>query len=107
MDLGALFPEAAARWLTERGHSVVTGQRVQQLRPVNLTTNGSADAARWQIDDVVFDRVILATAPTEAARLVSHTAAALPRVQASALHVWAACARRAAPRSHHHGLRAG
>ncbi len=92
VDLGALFPEAAARWLTERGHSVVTGQRVQQLRPVNLTTNGSADAARWQIDDVVFDRVILATAPTEAARLVSHTAAALPRVQASALHAWAACA---------------
>ncbi|WP_326539915.1 FAD-dependent oxidoreductase, partial [Pseudorhodoferax sp.] len=30
-DLGALFPQAAAQWLTRQGGEVVTGQRVQQL----------------------------------------------------------------------------
>ena len=32
MDLGALFPEAAARWLATQGATVHTGQRVQQLQ---------------------------------------------------------------------------
>jgi hypothetical protein len=74
-DLGALLPDAALRWLTARGHSVQTGVRVTAL---------SQHAAGWRISteapgqalhpagkaDTLFDAVLLACPPTEAARLV-------------------------------------
>eukprot|EP01034_Spumella_vulgaris_P046906 gene46906-58510_t len=43
MDLGALFPEAAARWLATQGATVHTGQRVQQLQH---THTGAAEGWR-------------------------------------------------------------
>ena len=40
-DLGALFPEAAMRWLVQQGGQVVTGQRIQRLVPL--------PSGRWQL----------------------------------------------------------
>ncbi|MCJ0762854.1 hydroxysqualene dehydroxylase HpnE [Variovorax terrae] len=65
-DLGALFPEAAARWLAQRGGRVVPGHRVQHLQ---------ADGPHWQVDGARYDRVILACPPTEAARLAEDSGA--------------------------------
>lgn len=77
-DLGALFPEPAARWLTGRGHQVQLGRRVQTLAN---TGNG------WLVDGGPFDAVLLATGSHEAARLVAQPGAA------PGLQTWAACAR--------------
>lgn len=60
-DLGALFPEAAVRWLRSRGTAVHLGRRVQQLR---RSTDG------WLVDGEPFDDVVLACPPWEALRLV-------------------------------------
>ncbi|MFT3814296.1 MAG: hydroxysqualene dehydroxylase HpnE [Acidovorax sp.] len=70
-DLGALFPEAAARWLAERGAHLRWGQRVQSLTP-------------GQVDGEPFDAVLLATPAWEAARL-AHPIAPDWAAQAAAL----------------------
>lgn len=64
-DLGALFPDAADRWLRQRGARTVLGQRVRALA---RTDDG------WRVDDERFDRIVLACAPWEAARLTSDLA---------------------------------
>lgn len=75
-DLGALFPEAAVRWLAQQGGQVVTGQRIQRLVPLA--------SGRWQLVGAVgavgtaqgaeaadsFDHITLACPSWEAARLV-------------------------------------
>ena len=72
-DLGALFPEAAMRWLVLQGGQVVTGQRIQRLVPL--------PSGRWQLAGTVgaehgaeepdaFDHITLACPSWEAARLV-------------------------------------
>ena len=70
-DLGALFPEPAARWLQENGGRVVTGQRVQRLQPL--------PGGRWQVACAegggAFDHVTLACPSWEASRLVADAAA--------------------------------
>lgn len=78
-DLGALFPEAAVDWLRRRGARVLTGRRVQALRP---------HAGGWLLDGQAFDQVILAAPPAEAARLASDAAPHAPS-QAQALQAWA------------------
>jgi squalene-associated FAD-dependent desaturase len=67
LDLSALLPDAALARVTQRGGQVRLGQRVQDL--------ARADSG-WQVDGALFDRVILACPPAEAARLVQ--AAGLP-----------------------------
>ncbi|MDQ6881247.1 MAG: FAD-dependent oxidoreductase, partial [Pseudomonadota bacterium] len=64
VDLGKVFPHAAARWLEQRGARVQLGQRVQHI---------AADGAGWQVDGEGFDAVVLACPPWEAARLVRGT----------------------------------
>ncbi len=59
--LGALFPEPAVAWLQANGQTVHLGARVHLL---------GRHGARWQVDDQVFDRVLLACPSWEAARLV-------------------------------------
>ncbi|MDB5943373.1 MAG: hypothetical protein JWQ13_2939 [Ramlibacter sp.] len=61
VDLGRLFPHAAAQWLAARGTHLLLGHRVQQL--------ARRDTA-WDIDGERFDAVLLACPPWEAARLV-------------------------------------
>jgi hydroxysqualene dehydroxylase len=65
VDLSALWPDAAVRWLTQRGVRFVWGQRVMQLE---------ATDAGWRIGATPFDGVILAASNVEAARLVQDQA---------------------------------
>jgi squalene-associated FAD-dependent desaturase len=60
-DLGALLPDAAIRWLAQHGAVTRIGARVRAITP---------EAGQWRVDDEVFDQVVLACAPWDAARLV-------------------------------------
>ncbi len=61
VDLGALWPDAAAQWLANRGTAVRTSTRVQAIE---------AAGVGWRVDGEDFDGVVLAGAPWDAARLV-------------------------------------
>lgn len=68
VNLGALFPEAAARWLAEQHQGAVhTGQRVQGI--------GQRADGRWELQGTdfpgPFDHIALACPPWEASRLVA------------------------------------
>ena len=77
-DLGALFPEPAARWVQQNGGQVVTGQRVQRLQPQPsgrwqvVCASGSANDADGARS--VFDHITLACPSWEASRLVAGVA---------------------------------
>ncbi|WP_395352080.1 hydroxysqualene dehydroxylase HpnE [Variovorax sp. UC122_21] len=60
-DLGALLPDAALAWLRAHAASLRIGQRVRAIAP---------EAKGWRVDGQAFDRVVLACAPWDAARLV-------------------------------------
>lgn len=60
VDLGALFPDAADRWLRERGARTELGRRIRAVEP---------DGPGWRVDGELFDRVVLACSPWEAARI--------------------------------------
>jgi squalene-associated FAD-dependent desaturase len=70
VDLGALFPDAALAWLARRNATLRIGTRVRAI---------SQQGAQWRVDDECFDRVVLACAPWDAARLVR--ASGLPAAQ--------------------------
>lgn len=74
--LSALLPDAAYRWLEQRGADVRPQQRV-----MGLTHRGNT----WGVDDVPFDAVILACSAKEAARLTATIAPEWSRV-AGAFH---------------------
>ena len=61
-DLSALFPDAAAQWLTAHGAAVRTGARVDAL---------GQDGDKWRIGDEAFDRVVVAVAPANASALLA------------------------------------
>ena len=61
VDLSALLPEAALAWVDAHGGVTRLGVRVQALVPAG---------PGWAIDGELFDRVLLACPPNEAARLV-------------------------------------
>lgn len=65
VDLGAIFPDAADRWLRRQGARTELGRRVRAI-----TRQGDG----WLVDDEPFDRVVLACAPWEAARLAADLA---------------------------------
>lgn len=77
-DLGALFPQAAARWLAQHGGQVVTGRRVQRLQrlPDGRWRAVVADAGTAVAPDTrppspeSFDHMTLACPSWEASRLV-------------------------------------
>ena len=74
VDLGALFPDAAAAWLAAQGARLQLGRRVESLQ---------RDGDGWRLDGSErHDRVVLACSATEAARLAEPHAPA-----------WAATAR--------------
>lgn len=75
VNLSALLPSPAQRWLGEAGTTMRLQHRVESLAP---------DGNGWSLDGEHFDHVVLATTPVEAARLTrelapkwSRTAAAL------------------------------
>ena len=77
-DLSALLPDAALAWLGKHGGVQRLGVRVQSLSPAGT---------QWTVDGEIFDRVLLACPPAEAARLVqgSGVAADAWRAQARSL----------------------
>lgn len=86
--LGALFPEAAARWLAEKyGGAIHTGQRVQGIAQ-------QADG-RWEVQGTDFpgpyDHVTLACPPWEASRLIA-SATGLAAAHDAARQQWCAAA---------------
>lgn len=80
-DLSALFPVAAAQMLARDGGTLRTGTRIETLQ---------AHGQHWHVDGEPFDRVVLATTSTEAARLVH--AAAPGTSHGDGLRAWAATA---------------
>ena len=82
-DLSALFPEAAARWVSARGAQIRAKMRAV-LRP--------AQGSAWRVDDTEFDQVVLATTAPEAARLVDTACAELPPPDRLRAQQWVATA---------------
>ena len=77
-DLSALFPDAAARWMLERGGLLKLGQRVESLQ-----TQGE----QWRVQGELFDAVILATsAPHAAQTLSAYAQNAPPSITAKVQH---------------------
>lgn len=95
VDLGSIFPTAAADWLTQRGHNCQTSRRVQQLQ---LADKG------WLLDGEHFDAVLLAAPAWEAARLLqphnpawAATASGLQHTAIATVYAWKADAHLPAP----------
>ncbi|KDB54019.1 squalene-associated FAD-dependent desaturase [Sphaerotilus natans subsp. natans DSM 6575] len=63
--LAELLPEPAWRWLAAHGATLHTGRRVRTLEAATAT----ATTGGWRVDGEVFDEVVLACPPAEAARL--------------------------------------
>ena len=76
VDLGALFPDAAADWLRARGAQLHLGQRIEALH---------WQAPHWRLADQPFDAVILAASAPGTARLLQASAAQAPEALAAAL----------------------
>ena len=71
-DLSALLPRAALAWLAKQGGRIHLGCRVSSITPQPGNTWQLTDAANASLG--LFDSVILACPPTEAARLARSTA---------------------------------
>ncbi|QTD44255.1 hydroxysqualene dehydroxylase HpnE [Ottowia testudinis] len=80
VDLSALFPQAAARWVAARGGRVRVGQRVESL---------TWQAPAWQVNGAAFDRMLLATSASNAVQTAVQTAQEAPTNIAEQLHAWA------------------
>ena len=74
INLSELLPLPAGRWLKQAGATVRLSHRVERLQP----QQGS-----WRLDGEAFDAVVLATTPTEAARLAEATAPEWSQVAAA------------------------
>jgi squalene-associated FAD-dependent desaturase len=81
VDLGTLFPDAAAALLRQRGSGLRLGTRVSTVLP-----QGSG----WQIDGESFDAVILATSASNAALALMNYAHTATESVASNIHQWIA-----------------
>ena len=78
-DLSTLFPDAAARWLAQRGARLLPGTRVRQL---------AFDGRHWRVDGAPFDRVILAAAAHDAVHVLRASLADVDAQTASAMQRW-------------------
>jgi squalene-associated FAD-dependent desaturase len=78
-DLSALFPDAAARWLQQRGGEIRLGKRVERL----LREDG-----RWRVDAETFDAVILAVTASQATQLLAATSHSAADPIAGRLRAW-------------------
>ena len=79
VDLGALFPQAAAAWLSDHGASVRLGQRAACPQ---------WSGGQWQIGGEGFDRVIWATAPQHAVQAFSEYLPLAPKNLGLHLQRW-------------------
>lgn len=76
-SLARLLPTPAQRWLADHGARVCTRHRVHAIEP---------DGARWRVDGMPADAVVLACTAHEAARLVRTAAPAWAEVAAAFEH---------------------
>jgi len=85
VNLGSLFPQAAANWVQARGGMVRLGTRVEQLerRP---------SSGQWFIHGEAFDAVVWATSSSFAAQALMECAQVAPETIASSLRNWASVA---------------
>jgi squalene-associated FAD-dependent desaturase len=84
VDMAALFPAAAASWVSQRGAQVRLGQRATRITP-----QGSG----WHVQGEPFDAVILATSASNAALALDRIAPAATEFVALKLHQWSETAR--------------
>ncbi len=84
LDLSALFPAAAARWLSQHGGQLRLGTRVDAVLP---------HGAQWQVQGEVFDAVILATSASESTRALENSAQVAPDSIATKMHEWSRISR--------------
>jgi len=84
VDLGALFPVAAAQWLTPRGSGVRLGERV---------TSFTRQGKHWRVQGEVFDAVMLATSASDALRLLDQAAISASAPVTDSMSQWAVRAR--------------
>jgi squalene-associated FAD-dependent desaturase len=93
MDMGALFPQAAARYLEQHGGTVLAGVKASALAP---------DGDGWRLAltgrDAAFDAVVLATPATQtAALLAAHAPGVADQLSALAYEPIATCYLQYAP----------
>jgi squalene-associated FAD-dependent desaturase len=79
LDLSELFPHAAAHWLVSQGGEVRLGARIDTLQQ---------QGAQWQVENNNFDAVIVATASTEAVRLLNNSLRNAPETLAKTIRHW-------------------
>lgn len=84
VDLSALFPAAAATWLSRHGAVVHLGQRVQRIEPIRDS---------WRVNGQMFDQVVLAAPVRDSLRIVDATLATANAPLAPALRAWSGAAR--------------
>lgn len=84
LDLSALFPDAAARWLTQHGGRLERNTRVSSVLP-----HGS----QWRVQGRVFDAALLACSPSNTAQTLDATAFAAPETIADQIQGWNRLAR--------------
>jgi hypothetical protein len=65
VDLGRVFPSHAGSWLQARGAGLRLGTRVVSLLPVE-----NEKKPQWKVGEDLFDHVVVAAPPWEAARLL-------------------------------------
>ena len=81
VDLGALLPQAAARWLQQRGAVLRSGERVDVLH---------AQGPHWCVGGQRFERVIWATSASNAAQALAQSAPDASNSIAIAMQDWCA-----------------
>ena len=79
VDLSALFPDAAARWVLARGGLLKLGQRVEWLQ---------AQGPKWLVQGEAFDVVILATSASHAAQVLTQYAHEAPQDTVAKVADW-------------------
>jgi hypothetical protein len=79
LDLSALFPDAAARWLTDQGGQLRLATRVDSVLQAGT---------QWQVQGEVFDAVIYATSASEAVRALENIAQEAPDLIANNIYDW-------------------
>lgn len=87
VDLGRLFPDAAASWLQARGHDCHLSGRVQQL---------ARSESGWRVNGQRYDQILLACPAWEAARLVQAAFADPSAPEQAEAQAWADDAQRLA-----------
>ncbi len=90
VDLGALLPQAAARWLEQRGAALRTGRRVDPPQ---------WQAPHWRVCGQDFDRLIWATSASNAVQALRQSAQDAPEPVARHLEDWCAGAAQLAHRA--------